>query len=226
MVNPSAILHRTRPARVMLSALGAVTVLYLAYLAGLPVGAAEGVFDRWLGLAIEVGAALACVSRVVLVREERRIWALVALSVSLWALGDTYFRVALWELEVAPVPSLADLGWLAFYAPAYAAIALLVRARVSSVRATLWVDGVIGGLAVASITAAIIFDAVLGTVGGKPAVVATNLAYPIGDMVLIALVMGGLHMSRRSLDRTWLWLGAGMATFAVSDSVYLLQTAR
>jgi diguanylate cyclase (GGDEF)-like protein len=45
-------------------------------------------------------------------------------------------------------------------------------------------------------------------------------------MVLIALVMGGLHMSRRSLDRTWLWLGAGMATFAVSDSIYLLQTAR
>jgi diguanylate cyclase (GGDEF)-like protein len=226
IVNSSTIFHRIGPAGVMLAALGGVTVLYLAYLAGLPVGAAEGLFDRWLGLAVEVGAALACVSRVIVVREERRIWALVALSVSLWTLGDTYFRVALWELDVAPVPSPADLGWLAFYAPAYAAIALLVRARVSSVRATLWVDGVIGGLAVASIAAAIIFNAVLDTVGGKSAVVATNLAYPICDMVLIALVMGGLHMSRRSLDRTWLWLGAGMATFAVCDSIYLLQTAR
>ncbi len=212
--------------RVLFAVLGGLTALYLAYLAGLPVGGADGLFERWLALAVEVGAVVACVCRVVLVREERRIWALVAISVTLWAAGDAYFRVALWELEVAPIPSLADLGWLLFYAPAYAAIALLVRARVASVRATLWVDGVIGGLAVASIAAAIVFDSVLGTVGGKPAVVATNLAYPIGDMVLMALVMGGLHMSRHSLDRTWLWLGAGMTTFAVSDSIYLLETAR
>jgi two-component system cell cycle response regulator len=218
--------HSVRVRRALCAALGGMTALYLAYLAGLPVGAADGLFERWLGLAVEVAAVVACVCRVVLVREERRIWGLVALSVTLWTLGDTHFRVALWELEVAPIPSLADLGWLSFYVPAYAAIALLVRARVASVRATLWVDGVIGGLAVASIAAAIVFDSVLGTVGGKPAVVATNLAYPIGDMVLIALVMGGLHMSRHSLDRTWLWLGAGMATFAVSDSIYLLESAR
>jgi diguanylate cyclase (GGDEF)-like protein len=218
--------HRPGMARVLLALLVGLTVLYLAYLAGLPVGPADGLLERWLGLAIEVGAALACVCRLVLVRQERRIWALVALSVSLWTLGDVYWRIALWDLEVIPVPSLADVGWLAFYVPAYAAIALLVRARVQSVWATLWVDGVIGGLAVASIAAAVVFDAVLGSVGGKPALVATGLAYPIADMVLIALVLGGLHMSRRSLDRTWLWLGAGFATFAVSDSVYLVQTAR
>jgi diguanylate cyclase (GGDEF)-like protein len=217
--------HRTGAVRALLAVLGGLTVLYLAYLGGLPVGRAEGMLARWLGLAIEVGAALACVWRVVLVRAERRIWALVALSVSLWTLGDVYWRIALWDLEVMPVPSLADIGWLAFYVPAYAAIALLVRARVKSLWATLWVDGVIGGLAVASVAAAVVFDAVLGSSGGKPAVVATNLAYPIGDMVLMALVLGGLNMSRRSLDRTWLWLGAGFATFAVCNSVYLFETA-
>jgi two-component system cell cycle response regulator len=226
VVNHSQADRRSGGARALLAVLGGLTVLYLAFLAGLPVGGADGLFERWLGLALEVGAALACVCRVIFVREERRIWALVALAVSLWALGDVYWRIALWNLEVTPVPSLADVGWLAFYVPAYAAIALLVRARVESVRATLWVDGVIGGLAVASIAAAVVFDAVLGSVGGKPALVATNLAYPIADMVLIAMVMGGLHMSRRSLDRTWLWLGAGLATFAVSDSIYLVQTAR
>jgi two-component system cell cycle response regulator len=218
--------QQTRLARAVFVLLGGLTVLYLAYLGGLPVGPADGWFDRWLGLAVEVGAAVACMCRVVLVREERRIWALVALSVSLWTLGDVYWRIALWDVEVTPVPSLADVGWLALYLPAYAAIALLVRARVESVRAILWVDGVIGGLAVASIAAAVVFDTVLGSVGGKPALVATGLAYPIGDMVLMAMVMGGLHMSRRHLDTTWLWLGAGLATFAVSDSIYLFQTAR
>jgi two-component system, cell cycle response regulator len=218
--------QRTGMARVVFAVLGGLIVLYLVYLAGLPVGPADGLFERWLGLAVEVGATLACVCRVVFVREERRVWALLAVSVLLWTLGDVYFRIALWNVEVTPVPSFSDVGWLAFYLPAYAAIALLVRARVESVRAILWVDGVIGGLAVASIAAAVVFDAVLGSVGGEPALVATGLAYPICDMVLMAMVMGGLHMSRRSLDRTWLWLGAGFVTFAVSDSVYLIQTAR
>jgi hypothetical protein len=49
---------------------------------------------------------------VIFVREERRIWALVALSVTVWSLGDVYWRVALYHLEVAPLPSLADLGCL------------------------------------------------------------------------------------------------------------------
>jgi two-component system, cell cycle response regulator len=209
----------------MFAVLGGLTVLYLGYLAGLPVGPADSFFERWIGLAVEVGAALACVSRAVMVRQERLVWWLVALSVSLWTFGDIYWRIALFNLDVAVIPSLADVGWLAFYPPAYVAVVLLVRARVESAKLTLWVDGLIGGLAVASIAAAVVFDTVLGTVGGKPAAVATNLAYPICDMVLMALVMGGLNMSRRRLDPTWLWLGAGLGVFALCNSIYLLQTA-
>ena len=208
----------------MLAVLGALSVLYLAYLAGLPVGRADGVFERWLGLAVEVGAALACVWRVIFVREERRIWALVAFAVSFWVLGDVYWRIALWNLEVTPVPSLSESAGV-------------LRARVRSDRAA---GACAGGVRPRDLVGRRRdrrpggrldrgrdrLDAVLGSVGGKPALVATNLAYPIADMVLIAMVMGGLHMSRRSLDRTWLWLGAGLATFTVTDGIYLVQTAR
>jgi two-component system, cell cycle response regulator len=218
--NRSALVHA------LFAALGALTVLYLAFLAGLPVAGADAWFGRWYGLILEFGAVAALVFRVLFVREERCIWALVALGAFFWTSGDLYFRMALFDIEVTPVPSLADVGWLAFYPPAYAALVLLVRARVKAVRATLWVDGVIGGLAVASIAAAVVFDAVLGSVGGKSAVVATGLAYPLADMLLVALVLGGLYMSRRSLDRTWLWLAAGCVIFAVADSIYLVQTAR
>jgi two-component system cell cycle response regulator len=219
--------QRSAGVRVMFAALGALTVLYLAYLAGLPLGFTDGFFARWMGLVVEVGAAIACLSRAVVMRHERErwIWALVGLSVSVWTLGDLYWRIALWNLDMAPIPSFADLGWLAFYPPAYVAVVLLVRSRVERAKPTLWVDGVIGGLAVASVAAAVVFDAVLGSAGGKPTVVAVGLAYPIGDMVLMALVIGGLNMSGRRLDRTWLWLGAGLGVFALSDSIYLYQTA-
>jgi hypothetical protein len=54
--------HRVRAPRALFAALGGLTVLYLAYLAGLPVGPADGLFARWLGMAVEVGAAVACVA--------------------------------------------------------------------------------------------------------------------------------------------------------------------
>ena len=166
-----------------------------------------------MGLVVEVGAVVACVSRAVVVRQERWIWALVGLSVCVWTLGDLYFRIALWNLDVVPIPSFADLSYLAFYPPAYAAVVLLVRSRVQRAKPTLWVDGVIGGLAVASIAAALVFDAVLGSAGGKPAVVAVGLAYPIGDMVLMALVIGGLNMSGAG----WTAPGCGSAPDSASS---------
>jgi two-component system, cell cycle response regulator len=55
--------------------------------------------------------------------------------------------------------------------------------------------------------------------------VATNLAYPLGDMLLLALVIGFLGLTGWRLERTWLVIGAGLAVFAVSDSVYLYQAA-
>ena len=62
--------------------------------------------------------------------------------------------------------------------------------------------------------------------GGDPAAVATNLAYPLGDMILLASVIGAMAAGRSRLDRSWLWFGAGIAAFAVSDSIYLLQIAK
>jgi len=53
-------------------ALGGLTILYIAFLAGLPVGGAHQLFARWLGEAVELGAAVTCVGRAVLVRKERR----------------------------------------------------------------------------------------------------------------------------------------------------------
>jgi diguanylate cyclase (GGDEF)-like protein len=210
----------------MLVVLGGLTAIYLAHLAGMPVGPAEGFFERWFGLVIEIGAAVVCLSRAVLVREERRAWALVGAAVLSWGLGDAYWRSALYDLDQAPIPSAADAGWLILYPFAFVAICMLLRNRIEHVKATVWVDGVIGGLAVASVAAAVVFDAVLNNVGGAPALVATNLAYPICDMVLMALVVGAMNMSRGRLDSTWLWLGAGCAVFALSDSLYLFQTAR
>jgi hypothetical protein len=83
----------------------------------------------------------------------------------------------------------------------------------------LWLDGVIGALTVGALSAAIVFAAVKASTGGDTAAVATNLAYPLGDMILIGLVIGAMTAGRGRLDRTWLCFGAGVGVFAVADSV-------
>ena len=98
-------------------------------------------------------------------------------------LGEVYYTAVLWTAKTIPVPSPADIGYLGVYPLAFSGLMVLLRDRAKHVSATLWVDGIIAALVVAAIGAAVVFEAVCATVGGKPISVATNLAYPLGDLL-------------------------------------------
>ena len=102
---------------------------------------------------------------------------------------------------------------------------LLVRRRLPHIDSRLWLDGLIAALTTGAVSAAVVFSAVQATTGGDAAAAATNLAYPLGDMVLIAIVIGAMTAGRGRLDRTWLFFGVGVTVWAVSDSIYLKQVA-
>jgi diguanylate cyclase (GGDEF)-like protein len=72
---------------------------------------------------------------------------------------------------------------------------------------------------------AFVFEAVASQASGGLAPIATNLAYPIADALLIAIVIGVLAVRSWSIDQGWLLIGAGFGVFAVSDSAYLLRVA-
>ena len=65
----------------------------------------------------------------------------------------------------------------------------------------------------------------LGAVGGSKWAVATNLTYPLADVMLIALVVVVLAVSGWVTGRAWALIALGFAVFAVSDSFYLYQSA-
>ena len=115
--------------------------------------------------------------------------------------------------------------WIAFYLLSYTGLVLLMRSRISEFRASAWLDGMIGATAIAAIAAALVFDTVLGAVGGSKWAVATNLTYPLADGVLIALVVVVLAASGWVAGRAWAMIAIGFAVFAVSDSFYLYQSA-
>jgi signal transduction histidine kinase/DNA-binding NarL/FixJ family response regulator len=176
--------------------------------------------------ALFVGAALLCALRALSVHTERVAWALMACAIACWATGEIYYDAFLAQSSgPQPIPSVADIFWLLFYIPAYLSVVSLIRSRLPHLSASLWLDGVIGALAVASVSAAVVFDAVLHNANGSFGVVATGLAYPIGDLGLLAMLVSvGIASRRESPSWSWLMMGVGFAVFCAGDSVYLLQT--
>src|SRR3954471_7172284 len=169
-------------------------------------------------------AAVVCLSRAVLVRRERVAWLLLGAGVLAWTFGEIYYTAVLWTESSPPLPSPADAGYLLFPVLALSGMVALLRAR-NVASATLVVDGVTVALAVAAVSAAIVFQTVLSHASGAPLAVATGLAYPLTDLVLLAVGAGALAGSAWRLDRSWALLSLGVLTFWFADSMYLVRTA-
>jgi signal transduction histidine kinase/DNA-binding NarL/FixJ family response regulator len=207
----------------LLSAIAFELVLFVTHSAGGALSTPSTVIYD----AIIVGAALLCALRVAAHRSERAAWALMGLAIALWAGGEIYYDAVLANQASPPFPSVSDALWLASYLPAFAAVVALVRTRLPALAASLWLDGGIGALAVASVSASIVFDAVLKGTHGTFSVVATNLAYPACDLALLAILISvGIAGRRQALNWSWLVLAVGFAIFLAGDSIYLMQVAR
>jgi diguanylate cyclase (GGDEF)-like protein len=202
-------------AAVLLCALAALVAVSLAGVSGGPV---RLLTDRVLYDGIILGAFALCVWRAVAVPRDRTAWALLGASMFVWAMGDLLWPVLVGDGEA--VLTFADALYMAFYPLAYAGLVLLVRARSRGFRPSVWADGLCGLLGAAALGAAALAP-LLSDVGGSGAEVAVNLAYPLGDLVLLSLVVGMLAVLGRQLGRVWLLLGGGLAIMAVADTVYL-----
>jgi two-component system cell cycle response regulator len=185
----------------------------------------RGVLNNWVYNNVMLAAGAVCIVRGIAHKRDRLAWILMGAAVSAWGIGDTIWTFTVANDPNPPFPSIADIGFLAVYPPAYAAIVLLLRSRTGTLRASLWLDGIIGGLAVAALGSAVVFQAVLDTIGGSPAAVATNLTYPLADLTLIALVVWALAVTGWRPGRTWGLIATGLLVFSVSDCLYLYQTA-
>jgi diguanylate cyclase (GGDEF)-like protein len=188
-------------------------------------GTVDAVFEIWLYDGLVLAAALACLVRARLDSHDRAPWALMGAGLICWTGGEIYSSVNLIGLDSPPFPSPADALYLAFYPTCYVALVLLVRARVRGFSASRWLDGGIAGLAVAAVAAALAFQPVVEATTGSAATVATNIAHPLGDLVLLALMVGIFGLFGWRPSRAWVLLGAGLILMAFGDAIVLLQLA-
>jgi len=206
--------------------LGVIAIAVVAYLLGVDFGPLDGFMARWAVLVLEVGAAICCIARAVSVAEERRAWTLLAIAVSLWALGDLIWRVVYYSTAQPPALTAPDVLWLGFYGFACAGVVLLMRERARQADTAIWLDGLVAALAMAALASAIVLRAVLDQTGDPTFGTAINFSYVLADAILVGLVLVAFALTGWRLDRAWAWLGGALAVFAISDSAYLYETAQ
>ncbi len=213
--------------------LGMATALLVALVAATGVHAAFGVGGRgveqpirdWVTSAIYILVGVIVCWRAVRTTEARRSWMIFAFGISIYGLGNVLWAAWIEHLPNPPIPSICDGMWLTLYPCCYIGILGLARVRERRVPARIWLDGLIAGLGVAAIGAAIVLRPVLASVSGNTAAVITEMAYPICDLLLAALVVGVLALRGWRLDRMWAMLGAGFLALATADCMYALQVA-
>jgi diguanylate cyclase (GGDEF)-like protein len=179
----------------------------------------------WVTSAVYILVGLIVCWRAMRTTEARRLWMIFAFGISVYGLGNVLWAAWIEHLKNPPIPSICDGMWLTLYPACYVGIVGLARVRERRVPARMWLDGIVAGLGVAAIGAAIVVRPVLASVSGNTAAVVTEMAYPLCDLLLAALVIGVLALRGWRLDRMWAMLGGGFIVLAVADCLYALQVA-
>jgi hypothetical protein len=135
--------------------------------------------------------------------------------------GDIIYSLAP-DLDAVPVPSASEPFWLAIYPCLYVAVIALIRSRIGR---TLWatrVDGLVGGLAIAALLACVTVSAAVDGSQGAPFwESATNLAYPVGDLVLLGAIVSAVGLAGWRIDRLWGTLAAAIIALVTADVIYM-----
>jgi diguanylate cyclase (GGDEF)-like protein len=207
---------------------GVVGALLLAYLISILVRSANQQWtwlDGWSITGVELIASLLCILRGLDHRPGRAVPLLLGFSLLAWTVGDFVLTAESLGGVTPPNPSFADVFYLAFYPLAYVATVILLQRGLGRLARPNWLDGVVAGLGAAALCAAFAFHAIKMAAGYGSLGTAVNLSYPVGDLLLLILVMGGTVLLAGRVSSHWFVLAFGLVVIVIGDTFNLFQNA-
>jgi hypothetical protein len=219
--------------RVRLRTSGVLTLLTAVLTAAYATGVAvrpEGLgWDRFYDVVLYnsayLPAAAAAFAASVRVRAERLAWRSLSLALVLYAVANTLRTLAAGTAGNGPYPAEIDLLALGSYLLLYVAMVGLIRARVPRFHPSMWLDGVIGALGTTALGVAFLIGPYLHPSGGRPAVALINLAMPVMDVLLLALLVAVGSILGLRMDRSLLNVIVALLMVLAGDVVLFARTA-
>ncbi len=176
----------------------------------------------WTYRALNAGAAAAVLVRAVRIPEQRLAWALIGAGLTLWTIGDLYYGFVLIEQKPIPYPSLSDALYFTDFIFLIAGLRMLTTQRDGPIISLGLLVSILG---LATIWSALVFDSVVNSASGSNAAIATTLAYPMLDLLLLACTLIALAARGWRFDRVFVALAVGFAVTALADSIYAVKVA-
>jgi hypothetical protein len=191
-------------------------------------GVATRAFVDLTTMAAALGAGTLALLRTRHLPGERRIaWILLGLACLAWGLGNlAWSYLELWAQRGLPIversipfPSIADLGYVLLLPLAAGALLVMV---IGSTQATTRLRTFLDGLLIA---ASIVFAAwvlflrpIVAFAGGEGGLGGfLSLVYPVGDLVLLSLLVLVASRVPPAVRRTLAWLGLALLAITVAD---------
>ena len=167
---------------------------------------------------IAVGSSAAALTRAAKRREDRAAWTLLGLALAACVIGGLVMSAMAGPDGAVKGPSIVDAILLPYFVLVFAAGVLLARAHLPRLGPTLWLDGTIGVLGAAAIVAQLMSRPVREVTGdGFPLLV--GLAYPMGNVLTLMLVVVAFSVRGWRVGAGWTVLGAAFTIRAAADAL-------
>jgi diguanylate cyclase (GGDEF)-like protein len=203
--------------------LGVLLLAYVVYVIVRPDGMSSTAIDGWGIDAFELTAGALCLLAGLSRRPRGVVPLVLGAALVSWGMGDTVLTIESLGGATPPTPSLADVFYLSFFPLSYFAVGTFIRGETRHLTSPNWLDGLVAGLGAASVLAAFAFSAIEQTANESALGVGVNLAYPVGDILLLLLVAAGTAVMSGRRKAPWLLLAAGFSINVFGDTANLLH---
>jgi diguanylate cyclase (GGDEF)-like protein len=200
-------------------------VLLVAYLVSVVVrdgNTDSTLLDGWGVDLFELAASALCMLSARRRSSGRAVPIILGLGLMLWCFGDTTLTIESLGGATPPSPSWADPFYLCFFPLAYVALVVFVRGETRHLSSPNWLDGAVAGLGAGSVCAAFAFHTLERSSGLDGLALAVNVAYPVGDVLLLLLVVGGTAVMSGRRKIPWLLVAAGITVNVAGDTFAVL----
>ncbi|HEX6024098.1 MAG TPA: EAL domain-containing protein [Solirubrobacter sp.] len=164
-----------------------------------------------------VAAAIAVLLRAALRPQDSGAWLALGVALVFEAIGALWLAVS---GDGVRFPAPADVTLLAFFPAALVAAVLFARTRLRRFGAVLWLDAAIGATGAAAIVTHLLGGAA-ERAAGHGWVDAVALAYPMGGVLLVVMIVVAVTLRGWRLSPVWALLAAGLLAHAVADAGYV-----